>query len=98
MEEYVKSAVIKQEPKAKAKPKPKSTARSSNDKSDDDVEIGEIKPNRNKQMKFWYQQSANELRAQLKLRDLKKFNDEWAFKSKDQLLEIIQGLIQAGTW
>ena len=49
-------------------------------------------------MTYWKEQSANELRKELKLRDMQRFRDEWAFKSKDQLLEIIQGLIQAGTW
>ena len=94
MEEDVNSITIKQEPKAKAK----STARSSNDKSDDDVEITDVKPNKNKSMKFWKEQSANELRAQLKLRDRKRFEDEWAFKNRDQLLDIIQELIKKKQW
>ena len=84
----------KREARAEAKSKPKA----SNDKSDDDVEVGSIKPNKNTKIKFWKEQSANELRAQLKLRDLKRFQDEWAFKSKDQLLDIIRDLIKNKKW
>ena len=83
------------EPKAKAKSK----AKASNVKSDDDdVEVDSIKPNRSTKIRYWKEQSANELRAQLKLRDLKKFQDEWAFKSKDQLLDIIRDLIKSKKW
>ena len=49
-------------------------------------------------MKFWEEQSPNELRAQLKLRDFQKFQEEWAFKQKPQLLEIIRGLIKKKEW
>ena len=49
-------------------------------------------------MKFWREQSANELRAQLKLRDPQKFKDEWAFKGKEQLIEIVQDLIKKKKW
>ena len=49
-------------------------------------------------MKFWREQSAKELGNQLKLRDLQKFKDEWAFKSRVQLLEIIQDLIKKNKW
>ena len=49
-------------------------------------------------MKFWKEQSANEIRAQFKLRDLKKYYDEYAFKTKVQLLEIIKSLIQNKQW
>ena len=63
-----------------------------------DVEVGEIKPNKNKTMKYWKEQSANELRNQLKLRDLQKFKDEWAFKNKEQLLDIIKDLIKDKKW
>jgi len=65
---------------------------------DDDVQVSAIQPNKSSDMAYWKEQSANELRKELKLRDMQRFRDEWAFKSKDQLLEIIQGLIQAGTW
>ena len=43
---------------------------------------------------FWRDQSANELRNQLKLRDPHKFKDEWAFKSKPDLIKIIKELIE----
>ena len=65
---------------------------------DDDVQVSAIQPNKSSDMAYWKEQSANELRKELKLRDMQRFRNEWAFKSKDQLLEIIQGLIQAGTW
>ena len=65
---------------------------------DDEVQVSAIQPNKSSDMAYWKEQSANELRKELKLRDLQRFRDEWAFKSKDQLLEIIRGLIQAGTW
>jgi hypothetical protein len=65
---------------------------------DDEVQVSAIQPNRNGDISFWKEQSANELRAQLKLRDLQKYRNEWAFKSKDQLIQIIQDMISAGTW
>ena len=65
---------------------------------DDEVQVSAIQPNKNGDISFWKEQSANELRAQLKLRDLQKFRNEWAFKSKDQLIQIIQDMISAGTW
>ena len=49
-------------------------------------------------MKFWEEQSPNELRAQLKLRYPQRFKDEWAFEKKPQLLEIIRGLIKKKEW
>ena len=49
-------------------------------------------------MKYWKEQSANEIRNQLKWRDMQKFKDEWAFKSVEQLLEIIQDLIKQNKW
>ena len=66
--------------------------------SDSDVEVGQITMNSNKTMKYWKEQSANELRNQLKLRDIQKFKDEWAFKDKTQLLEIIRQLIRDNKW
>ena len=65
---------------------------------DDEVQVSAIQPNKNGDISFWKEQSANELRAQLKLRDLQKFRNEWAFKNKDQLIQIIQDMISAGTW
>jgi len=49
-------------------------------------------------MEFWKEQSPNELRAQLKLRYMQKFKNEWAFKSRAQLLEIIENLIFEKKW
>ena len=49
-------------------------------------------------MEYWKEQSPNELRNQLKLRDMQKFKNEWAFKSFEQLLEIIQNLIKQKKW
>ena len=65
---------------------------------DDDTQVSAIQPHKSSDVAYWKEQSANELRKELKLRDMQRFRNEWAFKSKDQLLEIIQGLIQAGTW
>ena len=57
-----------------------------------------VNPNKSTSLTFWRQQSANELRAQLKLRDLQRFKDEWAFKTKAQLFEIIRQLIKSKQW
>ena len=84
---------------AAKKTKAKSKARSSNDKpSDDEVEISTVNPNKSTSLTFWRQQSANDLRTQLKLRDLQRFKDEWAFKTKSQLFEIIRQLIKTKQW
>ena len=64
------------------------------DDDDDDVKISGIKPNNDTDMEFWKEQSGNELRAQLKLRYPDRFNKEWAFKERPQLLEIITELIK----
>ena len=66
--------------------------------TDDEVQISAVQPTKNKDINFWKEQSPNELRAQLKLRDLRKFRDEWAFKDKNQLMGIIQDMIKKGTW
>ena len=79
------------EPKAKAKAKARAR---SVDNDDDDVEISGISVNKSEDMKFWKEQSANELRAQLKLRYPDRFNREYAFKDRKQLLEIIKELIK----
>ena len=93
----IEKAVAKAD-KAAAKAAAKSKARGSKDSSDGDVEISGVSINRNKTMKFWREQRAKELGNQLKLRDLQKFKDEWAFKSRVQLLEIIQDLIKKNKW
>ena len=81
-----------QEPKRRGRP-----PKQAND-VDDDVQVGQIKTNNNKTTSYWKQQSANEIRNQLKLRDRKRFNDEWAFKTKGQLIEIIKQLVKDGEW
>ena len=63
-----------------------------------DVEITGISVNKSQDMKFWKEQSANDLRRQLKLRYRDKFEKEWAFKFKPDLLEIIKSLIQNKQW
>ena len=63
-----------------------------------DVEISGISYNKSQDIKLWKEQSANEIRAQFKLRDLEKYNREYAFKTKVQLLEIIKSLIQNKQW
>ena len=42
--------------------------------------------------------SAKEKKNQLRLRYPERFNNEWLFKSNDQLLEIIKGLIDKHEW
>ena len=63
-----------------------------------DVEITGISVNKSQDIKFWKEQSANEIRAQFKLRDLKKDNEDYAFKTKVQLLELIKELIKNKQW
>jgi hypothetical protein len=48
-------------------------------------------------MWFWKEASAREMRAQLNLRDRSKIGD-WAFKSRKQLLAIIEDKIRKGQW
>ena len=81
-----------QEPKRRGRP-----PKQDND-GDDDVQVQQIKTNNNKSTRYWKQQSANEIRNQLKLRDRKRFNDEWAFKTKAQLIDIIKQLVKDGEW
>jgi hypothetical protein len=85
-------------PKIKKEGERAKPAAATQSETDDEVQISAVQPNKNNDINFWKEQSANELRAQLKLRDLQKFRDEWAFKSKDQLLQIIQDMISKGTW
>ena len=65
---------------------------------DDDLAISGISVNRDPDLDYWQAQSSNELRKELKLRDMQRFRNEWAFKNKDQMLDIIEGMIQEGTW
>ena len=77
-------------PKEKAKAKAKARARS--------AEITGISINKSQDIKFWKEQSANEIRAQFKFRDLEKYNKFYAFKTKEDLLEILKELIQTKQW
>ena len=67
------------------------------DDEDDDVAITGESINRSTDIAFWREQSARELRSQLNMRDRDKIGD-WAFKSRAQLLELIQDMISKGTW
>jgi hypothetical protein len=91
-----KPKIKKEGQRTKAVAEPRAAAAQAD--TDDEVQISAVQPNKNSDINFWKEQSANELRAQLKLRDLQKFRNEWAFKSKDQLLQIIQDMISKGTW
>jgi hypothetical protein len=64
---------------------------------DDDVELTNVKINRSRDVWFWKEASAREMRAQLNLRDRSKIGD-WAFKSRKQLLVIIEDKIRKGQW
>ena len=86
-------------PKAKSKARAKSQAPSrARTVDDDNVEISGITINDSQDINFWKVQSANEIRAQFKLRDSKKYYDEFAFKTKVQLLDIIKELIKSKQW
>ena len=50
-------------------------------------------------MAFWKEQSANEIRAQLRLRYPDRYyKDKWPFKKKPELFEIIEELIKNKQW
>ena len=83
-------------PKARAKAGAKARARSAG--ADDDAVIRGVNVNKSEDMNFWKQQSANELRAQLRLRQPDRYMKEWVFKMKDQLFEIIRELIKNKQW
>ena len=72
------------------RPEPK--RKTSNEKSDDEVELTGVTLNRNTSSTFWAQQSPNEMRAQLKLRNI-PIND-YAFLKKNDLVEFIRNLIR----
>ena len=78
-------------PTGRPEPKRKITI----EKSDDEVEITGVKLNRNTSINYWAQQTPNEMRAQLKLRNI-PIND-YALKKKD-LVEYIRNLIRSNTW
>jgi hypothetical protein len=76
------------------RPEPK--RKTSNEKSDDEVEITGVKLNRNTSINYWAQQTPNEMRAQLKLRNI-PIND-YAFLKKKDLVEFIRNLIRTNKW
>ena len=82
------------EPKPKAKAKADAGAQS----DDDGVEMTGEELNDSTDMEVWKQASAKELQNQLKLRYPNRYFKEWAFKSRDQLLEIIEELIKNKQW
>ncbi len=48
-------------------------------------------------MNFWRDQSANEIRSQLNLRNRRGIRN-WAFEARPQLLELIEHMIKKGSW
>ena len=81
-------------PEPKAKAKTKAGAQS----DDDEPEITDMKLNDSTDMEEWKQQSNNELHNQLKLRYPNRYFKEWAFKSFEQTIEIIDELIKNNQW
>jgi len=79
-------------PTGRPEPKRKITI----EKSDDEVELTGVTLNRNTSSTFWAQQSPNEMRAQLKLRNI-PIND-YAFLKKKDLVEFIRNLIRTNKW
>jgi len=63
----------------------------------DSVQIAGVNINKNKDMKFWEEASAREMRAQLNLRNRAGIGN-WAFKDRQQLLDIIRSMIKKGEW
>ena len=64
---------------------------------DDEVELTNVTVNRSKDMEYWKQQSANEIRAQLSLRSpmLRRIHGG---KTKPLLLQLIETMIRDGSW
>ena len=80
-------------PSGRPEPKRKPNKEKSDD---DDVAITGIKLNKNTSINFWAQQTPNEMRAQLKLRDIPKASYIWL--KKPQLIEFIRNLIKDYKW
>lgn len=88
-------ATVKQEG---GKPVKKDTKTSKKKKDDDDEpQMTGVNINRSKDMAFWEEQSARELRTQLNIREPGKVGD-WAFKTRLQLLNIVRDMIIRGSW
>ena len=67
------------------------------DDDDDDLQMTGVNINRSTDMEFWKNQSPREIRTQLNLRNRSRIGD-WAFKSKQQLHDIVEEMIKNGTW
>ena len=65
--------------------------------SADDVQVTGLNMNRKTDMSFWSQQSANELRTQIGMRP-GQIRADYAFKSRQDLIEHVRKMIAAGTW
>jgi hypothetical protein len=60
------------------------------------VELTGVNANKSTDMKFWAEQSGNELRSQITFRQGRR--GDWAVKGKQQLLDHIQRMITQGIW
>ena len=81
---------MNQQRRQKAKARAKSRAKSTGEAV---VDLGKVKLNDNPRRDYWKDQSANEIRNQLRLR--KVHEDEWKFKDKQQLVGIIVEAVKA---
>ena len=63
----------------------------------DEPEITGMNINRSTDMNFWREQSAREMRSQLNMRHPNSVGN-WAFKSRANLLRIIESEIDRGSW
>ena len=88
--------VVSAEPKAKARAKSRAKSVDDNGRAAgqaDNVQAGNITLNNNTTRDYWKDQSANEIKNQLRLRKVPQ--DKWILKSKDQLVRIIVKVINA---
>ena len=74
----------------------RSKRKTTNEKSDDEVEMTGVNLNKSTDLKFWKSQSPNEIRAQLNLRNLPK--KDYAFLDKKHLLEYLRNIIRSNKW
>lgn len=84
---------IKTEPAVTPEPKAKAKAKARAKSVDNNVQAGSITLNNNTGRDYWKEQSANEIRNQLRLRKVPQ--DDWIFKDKAQLIGIIVKVIKA---
>jgi hypothetical protein len=66
-------------------------------KNKDKVVMTGVSVNKSQDMKFWNEQSARELRTQITLRGIGRIGD-YGFKTRQQLLKIVEGFIKEGKW